>query len=117
MSVMPRSIIVVDSSLPYAVMGMIVNERYLTEEITLAWTVRQLYERAIRDQMKALDERTSSAGTTIAPAERLLFESAVKGERSRVRSLDRTLDDMLYTMKAVMSKSVREGDWDGFIQG
>jgi hypothetical protein len=54
----PSGYTVVDSPLPYAVNGELVDERYLTEQIDELWVARQTYHGAIQRQkseMRSLD--------------------------------------------------------------
>jgi hypothetical protein len=77
---------VVDAPLPYGVNGVYVNERDLTEQIDELWAARQTFNGAIRSQ------------------------------KSQMRSMDATLAEMLYTMKAVLSKPGRSGGWSEFLR-
>src|SRR5664279_3408750 len=76
----------VDVPLPYAMDGGLVNEAYLTEEIDNLWQCRESYKRAINS------------------------------ERDEMRAKDATLAEMLYTMKAVLSKPGRNGGWSGWLK-
>jgi hypothetical protein len=76
----------VDEPLPCAVMGEYVDEQYLTEEIDSLWASRESYNRAINDQ------------------------------KNFMRSQDERLSEMLYTMKAVLSKPGRSGGWSSWLK-
>lgn len=76
----------VDEPLPYTIMGEYVNEQYLTEEIDNLWANRESYVRAINNQ------------------------------KVDMRSMDATLSEMLYTMKAVLSKPGRGGGWSAWLK-
>lgn len=80
-----EGIIVVDSPLPFAVMGVYVDERYLAEEVGLAWTGRQMHNNGMRS------------------------------DQLRLRSIERTLGELLYTMKAALSSSGRAHEWEEFL--
>jgi hypothetical protein len=82
----PAGLTVVESPLPHAVNGVYVNEQYLTEQIDELWLAHQTYNGAIRSQ------------------------------KSEMRSLDATLSEMLYTMKAVLSRPGRSGGWSEFLR-
>jgi len=83
---MPTGITVVESPLPHAVDGVYVNEQYLTEQIDELWLAHQTYNSAIRSQ------------------------------KSQVRSVDATLSEMLFTMKAVLARPGRCGGWSEFLR-
>ena len=77
---------VVDSPQPVAISGDLEDERHLTEEIDRLWEARQSYDGSIRSQ------------------------------RTAMRSLDKTLAEMLYAMKTVLSKPGRSGGWSEFLR-
>lgn len=83
---MPTGITVVDSPLPYAACGEFVNEQDLTEQIDELWLAHQTYN------------------------------STIRREKSEARSVDVTLGEMLYTMKAVLSRPGRNGGWSEFLR-
>jgi hypothetical protein len=77
---------VVDSPLPYAVDGNYVNEEYLTEQIDSLWKNRQAYD------------------------------SAIQAQRTEMLGFETTLREMLFTMKAVLSRPGRSGGWSSWLK-
>jgi hypothetical protein len=81
MNTILEGIIVVNSPLPFAVMGVYVDKTYLAEEIALAWTGRQMHN------------------------------NGMPSEQPRLRSLERILGELLFTMKAALSSAGRVHEW------
>jgi hypothetical protein len=77
---------VVDSPLPYAANGRYVSEEYLTEQIDSLWANRQAYS------------------------------SAIKAQQTEMRGFEKTMGEMLFTMKVILSRPGRGGGWSSWLK-
>ena len=82
----PSGYTVVDTPLPYAILDTYVDEKYLSEEIDSLWANRQSYSRAIHAQ------------------------------KAEMRGFEKTLGEMLFTMKSILSKPGRGGGWSAWLK-
>ena len=82
----PTGYTAVDTPLPYAIDGRYVDEKYLTEEIDSLWASRQSYSRSIHMQ------------------------------KTETRGFETTMGEMLFTMKAVLSRPGRGGGWSSWLK-